>query len=195
MISVGPQSTIRGVDFSIPAPLNVSGRVVGLDPATLSQVRIQLLPAINVPRPAIEPAPGFASGFHLVLEAHSDRHERTAKERIELIKSAGEDVFKIMLPLIDDFERALKANENATDVKAINEGVNLIYQKLKTSFTSRGLEEMKAFGEEFNPDLHEAITNIPAPSEDMKGKIVEVMEKGYLLNGKVVRFAKVIIGN
>ena len=133
---------------------------------------------------------------YLRLYSEFDNNKkRTAKERIELIKSAGEDVYKLILPLMDDFERALKANENATDVKAINEGVNLIYQKLKTSFTSRGLEEMKALGEEFNPDLHEAITNIPAPSEDLKGKIVEVMEKGYLLNGKVVRFAKVIVGN
>jgi molecular chaperone GrpE len=121
--------------------------------------------------------------------------KRTIRERVELIRSAGEDVFKLVLPLLDDFERALKANEAATDVKAVNEGVNLVYQKMKTSLTSRGLEEMKCIGEEFNPDLHEAITNIPAPSEDLKGKVVEVVEKGYLLNGKVIRYAKVIVGN
>jgi molecular chaperone GrpE len=120
--------------------------------------------------------------------------KRTIKERVELIRSAGEDVFKLVLPLLDDFERALRANETATDVKAVNEGVSLVYQKMKSSLTSRGLEEMKAVGEEFNPDLHEAITNIPAPSEEMKGKVVEVVEKGYTLNGKVIRYAKVIVG-
>ena len=121
--------------------------------------------------------------------------KRTQKERIDFIKSAGEDVFAMILPLMDDFERALKANETATEIKSVNEGVNLIYHKLKTSLLSRGLEEMKCVGEEFNSDFHEAITNIPAPSEKEKGKILEVMEKGYLLNGKVIRFAKVIIGN
>jgi molecular chaperone GrpE len=121
--------------------------------------------------------------------------KRTSKERIELIKSAGEDVFKLVLPVLDDFERALKANESAKDIKAVNEGVNLVYSKMKSSLTARGLEEMKAVGQEFNPDLHEAITNIPAPSADMKGKVVEVIEKGYLLNGKVIRYAKVIVGN
>lgn len=137
-----------------------------------------------------------ANDKYLRLYSEFDNYKkRTMKERIELIKSAGEDVFKLVLPLIDDLERAIKANETAKDVKAVNEGVKLVQQKFITSLASRGLEEMKAVGEEFNPDLHEAITNIPAPSEDMKGKVVEVMEKGYLLNGKVIRFAKVIVGN
>jgi len=121
--------------------------------------------------------------------------KRTQKERIDFIKSAGEDVFAMILPLMDDFERALKANETATEIKSVNEGVSLIYHKLKTTLLSRGLEEMKCIGEEFNSDLHEAITNIPAPTETEKGKILEVMEKGYLLNGKVIRFAKVIVGS
>lgn len=121
--------------------------------------------------------------------------KRTSRERVELIRSAGEEVFKILLPLMDDFERAMKANETATEIKPVTEGVNLIYQKLRTTFAARGLEEMKCLGEEFNPDLHEAITNVPATSEELKGKIVEVMEKGYMLNGKVIRFAKVIVGN
>ena len=136
-----------------------------------------------------------ANDKYLRLYSEFDNYKkRTMKERIELIKSAGEDVFKLVLPLLDDMERAVKANETAADIKAVNEGVKLVQQKFITSLTSRGLEEMKAAGEEFNPDLHEAITNIPAPSEDMKGKVVEVMEKGYLLNGKVIRFAKVIVG-
>ncbi|MEW6469001.1 MAG: nucleotide exchange factor GrpE [Bacteroidota bacterium] len=121
--------------------------------------------------------------------------KRTAKERIELIRAAGEDVFRMVLPLIDDMERAIRANESASDLNAVKEGFQLIYNKLKTTFTSRGLEEMKTLGEDFNPDLHEAITNAPAPEEAMKGKVIEVVEKGYMLNGKVIRFAKVIVGS
>ncbi len=120
--------------------------------------------------------------------------KRTSKERVELIQTAGEDVFKTILPVLDDFERAIKFNSETADIKAINDGVNLVYNKLKSTLTQRGLEEMKTVGEVFNPDLHEAITNIPAPSEDLKGKVVDELEKGYILNGKIIRFAKVVIG-
>ena len=118
--------------------------------------------------------------------------KRTLKERIELIKSAGEDVYKLILPVLDDFERAMKANETAADIESVSEGIVLIHSKLLNTLTSRGLEEMKTDGEAFDPDLHEAITNVP--NEKMKGKIVETIEKGYLLNGKVIRYAKVIVG-
>lgn len=121
--------------------------------------------------------------------------KRTAKEKVELIQSGGEDVFKSILPVIDDFERAIKSNSETSDVKAVNDGVNLIYNKLKSSLTQKGLEEMKSIGEPFNADIHEAITNIPAPSEDLKGKVLDELEKGYSLNGKIIRFAKVVIGN
>ncbi len=121
--------------------------------------------------------------------------KRTAKEKVELMKSAGEDIFVNLLPVIDDFDRAIKSNAEITDVKVINDGINLIYNKFKNSLIQKGLEEMKSMGESFNTDLHEAITSIPAPSEDLKGKVVDELEKGYLINGKVVRFAKVVIGN
>jgi molecular chaperone GrpE len=121
--------------------------------------------------------------------------KRTARERAELIQTAGEDVFKLLLPVLDDFERALKSNAETTDVKAVNDGVQLILHKLKTNLNQKGLEEMKTVGEVFNSDLHEAITNIPAPNDEMKGKVVDELEKGYTLNGKIIRFAKVIIGN
>ncbi len=120
--------------------------------------------------------------------------KRTAKEKIDLIKTAGEDVFKSLLPVIDDFDRAIKFNAEAADIKVVNDGVNLIYHKFKNTLTQKGLEEMQSVGTEFNPDIHEAITNIPAPSDDLKGKIVEELEKGYSLNGKIIRFAKVVIG-
>jgi molecular chaperone GrpE len=120
--------------------------------------------------------------------------KRTSKEKMELIQAGGEDVFKSILPVIDDFERAIKSNSETSDVKAVNDGVSLIYHKLKSTLTQKGLEEMKSLGEPFNADIHEAITNIPAPSEDLKGKVVDELEKGYTLNGKIIRFAKVVIG-
>jgi len=121
--------------------------------------------------------------------------KRTAKEKQELIQAGGEDVFKSILPVIDDFERAIKSNSETSDVKAVNDGVNLIYNKLKSTLNQKGLEEMKALGEPFNADVHEAITSIAAPSDDMKGKVLDELEKGYTLNGKIIRFAKVVIGN
>ncbi len=121
--------------------------------------------------------------------------KRTAKEKIELMQSAGEDVFKSILPVLDDFERAIKSNSETTDVKAVSDGVNLIFNKFKSTLSQKGLAEMSAVGTTFDADIHEAITNIPAPSEDLKGKVVEELEKGYTLNGKIIRFAKVVIGN
>ena len=121
--------------------------------------------------------------------------KRTAKEKVELMQSAGEDVFKSILPVLDDFERAIAANAETTDVKAVNDGVNLIYNKFKSTLNQKGLVEMNAVGTPFDADVHEAITNIPAPSEDLKGKVVEELEKGYSLNGKIIRFAKVVIGS
>ena len=121
--------------------------------------------------------------------------KRTAKERMELAKTAGEDFFKAVLPVLDDFERGLKAMNEAADVNALKEGVDLIYNKLNNTLTARGLEPMISIGSTFDADIHEAITNIPAPSDDMKGKVVDELEKGYALNGKVIRYAKVIVGN
>lgn len=121
--------------------------------------------------------------------------KRTAKEKMDLIQSGGEDVFKSLLPIVDDFDRAVKSNAEITDIKTINEGINLIYNKFKNTLSQRGLEEMKAIGEPFNTDLHEAITSVPAPNEESKGKILDELEKGYMLNGKVIRFAKVVIGS
>lgn len=133
---------------------------------------------------------------YLRLYSDFDNYKkRSTKERIDLIKSAGEDVYKLLLPIIDDFERAIKASKETTDLKAINEGINLVYHKIKTTLGNKGLEEMAVEGTAFDPDLHEAITNIPAPSEELKGKIVDVLEKGYTLNGKVIRFAKVVVGS
>ena len=133
---------------------------------------------------------------YLRLYSEFDNYrKRTIKEKSDIIRSAGEDVFKAILPTIDDFERAIKANENVTDIVAIKEGISLIYNKFKTSCMAKGLEPMDSMGKPFDADIMEAITHIPAPSEDLKGKVVDDVEKGYKLGDKVIRFAKVVVGN
>lgn len=121
--------------------------------------------------------------------------KRTAKEKIDLSKTAGEDIFKAILPVIDDFERGIKAMDDAKDIAALKEGVDLIYNKFKNTLVQKGLEAMPSIGETFDSEIHEAITNIPAPNEKLKGKVVDELEKGYKLNGKVIRFAKVVVGS
>ncbi|CAN5917662.1 nucleotide exchange factor GrpE [soil metagenome] len=133
---------------------------------------------------------------HIRLYSEFDNfRKRTSKERVELLNMAGAEIIKALLPVVDDLERAIRNNEKSTDVAAINEGVNLIAQKFRSILVQKGLEAVKSVGQPFDVDLHEAITNIPAPTEDMKGKVVDEVEKGYTLNGKVIRFAKVIVGN
>jgi len=119
---------------------------------------------------------------------------RTAKERLDLMKSAGEDVFKLLLPILDDFERARANMEKATDVPSVKEGVELIYGKMVKELTNKGLKPMETKGQPFDPEFHEAITQIPSPTDDLKGKVVDELEKGYFLNEKVIRFAKVVVG-
>lgn len=132
---------------------------------------------------------------HLRLYAEFDNFKRrTSKERLELLQIAGKDVIVDLLPILDDFERAQKSIESASDINAVKEGVKLVHLKLKNLLVQKGLKEMEAIGTEFNPDVHEGITNIPAPSNELKGKVLDELEKGYYLNDKVIRFAKVIIG-
>lgn len=120
---------------------------------------------------------------------------RTSKERLELLQTAGREVINTMLPVLDDFERALKANESLKDNNAsVVEGFQLIYKKMFGSLEIMGLKPMKSIGETFDAELHEAVTKIQAPEDSLKGKIVDELEKGYYLNDKVIRFAKVVIG-
>ena len=121
--------------------------------------------------------------------------KRTQKEKAELISATKADVFKLILPILDDFDRALKSITNASDVESLKEGVELIHSKILQTLKSKGLESMEILHQEFNADEHEAITNIPAPSEDLKGKIVDVVETGYKLNDKIIRYPKVVVGN
>ncbi|MGC9373471.1 MAG: nucleotide exchange factor GrpE [Bacteroidales bacterium] len=132
---------------------------------------------------------------YLRLAAEYDNYRRrTLKEKMELAKSAGEDILINILPVMDDFERGLASIDKAKEVDAIKEGVLLIYNKFKEFLKQRGVKEIEAKEKEFDTDLHEAVTKIPAPSEELKGKVIDVIEKGYLLNDKVIRYAKVVIG-
>lgn len=136
-----------------------------------------------------------ANDKFLRLYAEFDNfRRRTVKEREDARKTEGKDVITALLPVLDDFERAIRSMENATDVNAVKEGVVLIQNKMKNILAQKGLKEMQAIGTPFDADLHEAITNVPAPTDDMKGKVIDEMEKGYELNDKVIRFAKVIVG-
>jgi molecular chaperone GrpE len=132
---------------------------------------------------------------YLRLFAEFDNFKkRTLKERSDLFKTAGKSVLMSLIPFLDDLERAQKSFAEAKEITPIKEGIALITSKFKNILIGQGLTEMKSIGEKFDTDLHEAITNIPAPNEEMKGKVIDEMEKGYLLNDKVVRFAKVIVG-
>ncbi|KAA1245635.1 nucleotide exchange factor GrpE [Aquimarina sp. RZ0] len=120
--------------------------------------------------------------------------KRTSKERIELFKTAGQDIVQSMLPVLDDFDRA-KKEINKSEDKELIKGIELIHNKLKETLKNKGLSEVVVeAGEVFNADNHEAITQIPAPSDDLKGKIVDVIEKGYKLGDKIIRFPKVVTG-
>lgn len=119
---------------------------------------------------------------------------RTAKERVELIQTAGKETIQSLLVVLDDIDRADKTLQTTTDLEVAKEGISLVFSKMRSIMQQKGLKKMEALNEEFDADLHEAITEIPAPNEKMKGKVMDVLESGYYLNDKLIRFAKVIVG-
>ena len=132
---------------------------------------------------------------YLRLTAEYDNfRKRTLKEKIDLQKSANVSLLESLLPVADDFDRALQSVDEAKDIKAVKEGLNLIAGKFNGFLGQQGVKEIKAVNKEFDTDLHEAITKIPAPTKKLKGKVVDVIQKGYYLNEKVLRYAKVVIG-
>lgn len=125
---------------------------------------------------------------YMRLFAEFDNHKkRTVKEKLDLMKTASQDIMAALLPVLDDFDRAKQNGE-------LSEGVTLIYQKMSNILQNKGLTPMESTGEPFNPELHEAVTEIPAPADEMKGKVVDTIEKGYLLGDKIIRHAKVVVG-
>jgi molecular chaperone GrpE len=120
--------------------------------------------------------------------------KRAAKEKLETIQTAGKDVITSLLTVLDDSERAAAQLEKSQDIHALKEGLNLVFGKLRSTLQAKGLKPMESVGQDFNPEFHEAITEIPAPSPEQSGKVIDEVEKGYYLNDKIIRFAKVVVG-
>jgi len=132
---------------------------------------------------------------HMRLIAEYDNfRKRTLREKMELSKNAGENLLVNLLPVLDDFERARQHIDSAKDLEAVKEGIELIYNKFQEYLKQQGVSEIETDDQEFDSELHEAVTKIPAPDEDKKGKIVDCVQKGYKLNEKVIRYPKVVVG-
>lgn len=132
---------------------------------------------------------------YLRLFAEFDNFKkRTSKEKLEMIKTASLDMIEVLLPVLDDFDRAKKSADDENSAEVFSEGVTMVYNKLHSLLKLKGLIQMESDGQVFDPELHEAITEMPAPEENMKGKIVDTIEKGYLLQDKIIRHAKVVVG-
>ncbi len=120
--------------------------------------------------------------------------KRTVRQKLDLIKTAAQDTMSILLPVLDDFDRAKKAADDPNTDEQFSEGVGAVYHKLYAELEKKGLKPMVSTGETFDPEMHEAVTEIPAPTEDMVGKVVDTLEKGYWLNDHIIRYAKVVVG-
>jgi len=132
---------------------------------------------------------------HLRLLAEFDNYKkRTTRERLDLMSSASKEVIMALLPVLDDFDRAKKMADNPEMGEQFSEGVSLVYNRLNSTLQALGLKVMDSTGQPFDPEWHDAITDIPAPTEDLKGKVIDTIEKGYLLNDKIIRHAKVVVG-
>ena len=132
---------------------------------------------------------------YLRLFAEFDNYKkRTVKEKLDLMKTASQDLMEVLLPVLDDFDRAKKSADDENSSEVFSEGVSMVYTKLYNLLNSKGLKPMESNGEPFDPEFHDAITEIPAPTDEMKGKVVDTIEKGYLLQDKIIRHAKVVVG-
>ncbi|MBN8781587.1 MAG: nucleotide exchange factor GrpE [Sphingobacteriales bacterium SCN 48-20] len=171
-------------DFGINADENMGGSTHLTDP----------LPADNEDN-KLKAELAEAKDKYLRLAAEFDNfRRRSAKERIETIQTAGREVINELLDVLDDAERAEKQLETSDDMAQNKQGIQLVFNKLRNVLQARGLKRMETVGQEFNPDLHEAITEIPAASDEAKGKVVDEVVKGYYLNDKIIRHAKVVVG-
>lgn len=136
-----------------------------------------------------------AKNEYLFLLAEFDNfRKRTIRERAELIKNAGEKAMEGILPVVDDFERAIQAGESTDDIAALREGITLIYNKFMKYLESNGVKPIESTGADFNTEYHEAVTTFPAPDESQKGKVIDTVQKGYMINDKVLRHSKVVVG-
>ena len=175
----------EGMDEALSNVLNADDSRAGSEPSESNDGEVEKL--------AAELAELKDKHLRLVAEFDNFRR-RNAKERIELVQTAGKDIIESLLVVLDDVDRASKQLETTTDIQILKEGVSLVFNKMRLIMQQKGLRVMEAMNEDFNPDLHEAITEIPAPNEAMKGKVMDVVEAGYYLNDKLIRHAKVVVG-
>jgi molecular chaperone GrpE len=133
---------------------------------------------------------------YLRLAAEFDNYrKRTLKEKMEMSKLAGEEIFQSVLPVLDDFERAIQVIDNSRDITAMKEGIHLIYNKFREFLKQNGIKEIESMNKEFDTDIHEAVTKMSVEDKSLKGKVIDVISKGYLLNDKIIRFPKVVVGD
>lgn len=160
-----------------------------------AEAKVAAEPSIEEDMKKLKQEHGELKDKYLRLFAEFDNFKkRTFKEKLEMMKTASSDAIQALLPVLDDFDRAKKNAEDDNSSEPFSEGVNLVYQKLYGALKNKGLKPMESNGEAFDPELHEAVTEIPVPDEAMKGKIVDTIERGYFLNDKLIRHAKVVVG-
>ena len=177
-------TTVDTADFSINADENAAGTTHLNEPVENEGELEKLQEEINEQKDK-----------YIRLYAEFDNfRRRTAKEKNELAQTAGKDVIVSLLDVLDDMDRAEKQMHKSNDVQEIKEGVQLVFNKLRNTLDAKGLKAMESINQEFDVEKHEAITEIPAPSKDLKGKVIDEVQKGYYLNDKIIRFAKVVVG-
>ena len=173
-------------------PVGEPGTQMNMDQAITSEPEVQF---IQDELKACTDKNAELQDKYLRLSAEFDNYrKRTHKEKSEMIKTASDDLLKKIIPVVDDFERGLAAVNNSVDLEAIKQGMNLIYGRFKEFLQQQGIREIESINQEFNTDFHEAVTKIPVTDENLKGKVVDVVEKGYFLHDKVIRYPKVVIG-
>ena len=178
-------NTVETAEYSINADENAAGTTHLNEPLENESAYEKLQQEI-----------GEQKDKYIRLYAEFDNfRRRTAKERIELMQTAGKDVITALLDVLDDCDRAEKQMQNSDDIKQVKEGIQLIFNKLRNTLQGKGLKAMESVHTDFDVEKHEAITEIPAPSKNLKGKVLDEVTKGYYLNNKIIRFAKVVVGN
>ncbi|MFT6982124.1 MAG: molecular chaperone GrpE [Crocinitomicaceae bacterium] len=166
------------------------------DEQIVEEVVEEIVEEVEEPKaPTLEDKFNELNDKYLRIHAEFDNYrKRTNKEKVDIINTANAGMMRDLLSVMDDLHRAKVNNETADDIDSVKEGFNLIFNKLNSVLEAKGLTEMKAEGEVFDSEIHEALANVPAPNKKMKGKVIEAIEKGYLLNDKVIRYAKVVVG-
>jgi len=166
----------------------------GSQPAEAADSEQELAPELSETDKLKGEAADWKDKYVRLYAEFENYRQRTSKEKLSLISTASEGLMVELIPVIDDFERSRKAIETSSDVASLKEGVELVYHKFLKTLSQKGLKAMESIGEPFDAEIHEAITQFPAPSPEQKGQVIDEVEKGYTLNDKTIRFAKVVIG-